>query len=113
MSNRDNMPKPKAPAVTQEPEMPKPEAPKEPKVETLNLPIAPKVEEPEMAAPVQGLEVVALRAGFYGSHRKVEGDKFLIKSEDEMGTWMKCSNEKVQEAFDVKIAELKKTRAVR
>ncbi len=35
------------------------------------------------------IQVVALRPGIYKKHRKVQGDKFAIESEDHFGTWMK------------------------
>lgn len=37
-----------------------------------------------------GIEVVALRAGFFKQMRYKEGDKFIIKSLDQVGEWMKC-----------------------
>lgn len=64
-------------------QMPVPEVAKDLEVKSESL-----VEE----VPVKKLgpiNVVALRAGFYKRHRKVEGDKFTIDSEAQMGSWMK------------------------
>ena len=38
----------------------------------------------------QGIEVVAIRKGFYNRNRYKEGDKFFIRSEEQFGEWMKC-----------------------
>jgi hypothetical protein len=35
------------------------------------------------------IQVVATRAGFYGLVRRVEGDKFSIDNEKQLGDWMK------------------------
>lgn len=40
--------------------------------------------------PSGTIEVVAMRKGFYNQQRYEEGDKFLIRSEDDLGEWMKC-----------------------
>lgn len=37
-----------------------------------------------------GIEVVALRAGFMNQDRKVEGDKFTVPTFNDLGEWMKC-----------------------
>lgn len=42
--------------------------------------------------PKKGIEVVALRKGFYNQMRWNEGDKFLIRSEKEFGEWFKCTD---------------------
>lgn len=51
--------------------------------------VAPKI-------PKNGFEVVALRKGFYNQRRLEEGDKFLVKSFEELGEWMKCTDPDLQ-----------------
>ncbi len=48
------------------------------------------------SAPKKGLEVVALRKGFYNQHRLREGDSFTIKSFEDLGDWMKCVDPDLQ-----------------
>lgn len=38
----------------------------------------------------KGIEVVALRKGFYNQNRIKENEKFTVKSFEELGEWMKC-----------------------
>jgi hypothetical protein len=38
----------------------------------------------------KGIEVVALRKGFYNQNRYNEGSKFSIKSENDFGEWFYC-----------------------
>lgn len=64
-----------------------------------------KSEEP---APKKPIEVVALRAGFFGSMRRAEGDKFMISSMDQLGSWMKLADPKAEKARQ---DELKKQKA--
>lgn len=40
----------------------------------------------------KGIEVRALRPGFYQNSRKVEGDIFTVPSLDRVGTWMECTD---------------------
>ena len=40
--------------------------------------------------PAGGIEVVALRKGFFGQQRVREGDKFRVKKLESLGTWMSC-----------------------
>jgi hypothetical protein len=42
--------------------------------------------------PKNGIEVVALRKGFYNQNRIEEGQVFLIKDKEQFGTWMKCTD---------------------
>ena len=35
------------------------------------------------------IDVVAVSSGFYGNERKEAGDEFTIKSEKDLGSWMK------------------------
>ena len=47
---------------------------------------------PKKAEPVKvnkSLNVIATRSGYYKQSRKVEGDKFTIDGEHQLGTWMK------------------------
>jgi len=37
-----------------------------------------------------GIEVVALRKGFYNQNRIREGEKFTVKNFEDLGEWMKC-----------------------
>jgi hypothetical protein len=41
-------------------------------------------------APSKGIEVVATMNGFYNQSRKKDGDKFFVKSFEELGSWMIC-----------------------
>ncbi len=36
------------------------------------------------------IEVIALRKGFFGNHRREEGDKFVISKMSQLGDWMEC-----------------------
>lgn len=45
---------------------------------------------PAPAPKKKGIEVVALRAGFYKQSRKVEGDKFEVPDMSRVGSWMQC-----------------------
>ena len=40
--------------------------------------------------PTKGIEVVAMRKGFYNQKRISEGEKFICKKKEDLGTWMKC-----------------------
>ena len=44
----------------------------------------------------QGIEVVAIRAGFYGQQRIVEGQSFIVKSFESLGEWMICSDKETE-----------------
>jgi hypothetical protein len=54
----------------------------------------------------KGIEVVATRKGFYNQMRCKEGDKFFVKSEIELGEWMKC----VDPMFEKKRIEILKAK---
>lgn len=60
-------------------------------------------------ASKKGIEVVATRAGFIHSSRKVEGDRFTIQSMAEFGEWMELVNPKAeaQRKAEAKAAKLK------
>jgi hypothetical protein len=45
--------------------------------------VAPKISK-------SGIEVVALRKGFYNQERIKEGQVFLVKKMEDLGEWMKC-----------------------
>ncbi len=51
--------------------------------------VAPKISK-------SGIEVVALRNGFYNQHRLVEGNVFVVKSFEDLGEWMKCIDPDLQ-----------------
>lgn len=60
--------------------------------------------------PKKGIEVVAVRKGFYNLNRIKEGTKFFIKSEEQFGEWFKCVDpffEKKRQEF-VKAKKAKK-----
>lgn len=108
MSNRDQgMPKPPAPA---------PEALQQEEPSLVS--IEPKAPDSEVAveAPVKsGIEVVALRAGFHRGSRRDVGERFLVKSMDRVGDWMKCVDVKAekqhQQNLKLKKDGLKKAKA--
>ena len=41
-------------------------------------------------APKNGIEVEATRKGFYNQQRYEQGNRFKVRSRDELGEWMKC-----------------------
>lgn len=51
-----------------------------------DLPPAP---EKAQESPAKPLEVVALRAGFYGGMRRAEGDVFTVGNAKALGSWMR------------------------
>lgn len=56
--------------------------------------------QPKGAAHVHGpknIEVVATRNGFFDQERKKEGDKFVVPSMKQLGSWMKCLDPKIEE----------------
>lgn len=57
--------------------------------ETLEESKEPVVKKPQVEKKKEPIQVVALRAGFYGLVRRVEGDKFTIEGEHQLGDWMK------------------------
>ena len=44
-----------------------------------------------------GIEVVALRNGWYNHSRRKEFEKFFVSNMDALGTWMKCTDPKAEE----------------
>lgn len=56
------------------------------------------------------IEVVALAKGVWLCHRKDVGDKFTIsiKSLDQIGTWMKCTDPQLQKEHERTMDEKKK-----
>ena len=40
--------------------------------------------------PNKGIAVVATRKGVFKQQRLKEGDKFVVKDESQLGSWMKC-----------------------
>lgn len=98
--------------------MPSPQASKKPVVKEAGGELsAPEFKEsdevkgstPEVKKP-SGIEVVAIRKGFFKNSRKKEGDKFLIPNEDALGEWMKCTDPKADLAHQKRIKEKKKKR---
>lgn len=43
-----------------------------------------------MVAPKGGIQVIALRAGYYKCSRKVADDKFFVSDMSKVGSWMRC-----------------------
>lgn len=58
-------------------------------------------------APKSGIEVVALRKGFYRNQRREEGSKFVIKSMDDLGDWMECIDPVLEKKHKEMIKEKK------
>ncbi len=46
--------------------------------------------------PSRLIAVVALRDGFYGGQRMKPGQKFNVKSMQDLGSWMKCEDPKIE-----------------
>lgn len=59
-------------------------------------PSAADAPKPAVVGP-RNIEVIALRKGFFQSHRKVEGDRFTIPTMKQLGSWMKCVDPKIEE----------------
>lgn len=70
-----------------------------------------EVSIPKAEVKQKGIEVVALRSGFYKGSRRVEGDKFTVPSLDKVGTWMKCLDEKLEVEHQKLIKDKKKALA--
>lgn len=50
----------------------------------------------DVKASKKGIEVVATRKGFYNGSRLKEGDSFIVKSEEDLGEWMKCVDRSIE-----------------
>lgn len=67
------------------------------------------VEAPEMPVEqIRGIEVVAVRVGFYGQVRRKAGDRFLVKSFEQVGEWMMPTDKKLALKHQANIAARKK-----
>lgn len=68
----------------------------EAKVEVSNVGSGAKAPESSSVKTVakhdSGIEVIAIRAGFFQNSRKNEGDRFIVPSMDKVGSWMKCTD---------------------
>jgi hypothetical protein len=64
-------------------------------------------EESEAVPPKKGIEVIALRPGFFQQQRKVEGDKFTVVDMSKVGTWMKCVDPVLEKQHQSKMKEQK------
>lgn len=60
------------------------------------------------SSPKNGVEVVALRAGYYQCSRKVEGDTFFVPAMNKVGMWMKCVDPKLEQQRQMLLKESKK-----
>lgn len=60
-------------------------------------------------APAKGIDVVATGKGFYNQTRHREGDKFVVKSFEEIGSWMMC----LDPVFEKKRQEILKNKKAR
>lgn len=62
--------------------------------------------------PKDGIEVVALRRGFYNNNRINEGQKFTVSKFENLGEWMKCVDKEHEKEknrlFDLKRQKRKK-----
>lgn len=66
--------------------MPVPSVKEGAKIEDVESPVVETVKEVKASGPIH---VIATRAGFFKQQRRVEGDKFTIDGEHQLGTWMK------------------------
>lgn len=55
----------------------------------------------------KGIEVVAMRAGYFKCCRKVEGDKFVIPEFSMLGSWMKCVDAEMEKKHQAAMKEKK------
>jgi hypothetical protein len=60
-------------------------------------------------SPRKGIEVVAMRKGFYNQQRYEPGDQFFIRERSELGEWMKCVDAG-EEKYRVDFFKKKKSR---
>lgn len=66
------------------------------------LPGAETVQAPAMPQPPpqpigqKHIEVVAVGVGFYDNHRKAVNDRFTVPKIEQLGSWMKCVDPKLQ-----------------
>lgn len=62
------------------------------------------------AAPsrMKGYWVEALGVGTYKRNRYVAGNKFIIEKWEDLGSWMKCANPKLEEKHQSEMIEKKK-----
>jgi len=54
-----------------------------------------------------GIEVKALRNGFYNLHRLRENDVFTVKSFEDLGEWMKCLDPDLEKQHQANMKEKK------
>jgi len=55
-------------------------------------------EQPQAKGSSKGpIEVVALRKGFYAQVRRNQGDKFKVEKFEDLGSWMKCTDPKMEQ----------------
>ena len=52
--------------------------------------------EEKVVKPKKGIEVVALRPGFYKKIRRGAGAIFMIEKMEQLGSWMKIVDEKLE-----------------
>ena len=64
-----------------------------------------ETEVPKTAS--SGIEVVALRKGFYNQLRISEGAKFTVTSMEKLGEWMRCVDPTIEKAHQKMIREKK------
>lgn len=101
--NRGQMPAPPA-----SPEL-NPPVLTEPEVADVVAPVAEVEKAEKKSAPAKGIEVVAVRAGFWKKERKVIGDRFVIPDESMLGMWMKCVDPELEKKHQAAIkANMKK-----
>lgn len=59
-----------------------------PSIDTFETKVQTSIVMPQ--APAKGIEVVAIRKGFYNQNRIKEGDRFFIRDDKDFGEWMTC-----------------------
>jgi len=67
----------------------------------------------KMPASGGGIEVIALRAGFFKQARKEEGDKFKVSKMENLGNWMKCLDPEQEEEHQDYIKAKKKKKKLK
>jgi hypothetical protein len=105
-------------------EMPAPSQPPAPAAEKVEAPVvneAPKSEDPVIKEEGQGsnvilkpmpvgIEVVAIRPGFFKNRRMNVGEIFTVKSMEKVGAWMKCTDPELEKQHQA-LAKKKKENA--
>lgn len=91
------------------PSLPNASAPAEvnPDVSEHDEMIVPPTPPPPKAMP-KPIEVMAIRPGFYAPHRKNPGDIFTVPSFKKLGSWMKCTDPKIEREHQANQTKLRR-----